>query len=277
MKRLLVRLGVVACLAAGRGSAVAAEWPPLIGPGAMTRLYTTPNLRIVDLRPAEAYAEGHVDGAVSVPMGLWKEARTEQRLDALIGEAGIAAGRPIVLLGDDTAPARLPDLAWLYWELTVRGIEDVALVEGGHDAWAAAGQRLTTRVHRHRTYAASAPPPLPAIDAAGLEEVRLGLAEGALVEVTTGDAGAPPLPGVARVALDDLLRDPRDLADPALVLERVKDSGVPFGTAPILVFAERPEVAAAFWYLAHEVLGIEDVRLAPAAPDAEGVAQLSDR
>ncbi len=94
---------------------------------------------VVDARDPDAYAAGHIPGAVSLPIlslpGL-------HGADEVLGMRGLSGRRRIVCCGGgpDTVPA---DAALLFWFLEAAGA-DVALLEGGIDAWIDTGHDLST-------------------------------------------------------------------------------------------------------------------------------------
>jgi rhodanese-related sulfurtransferase len=86
-------------------------------------LATNPRPVVVDLRPADAFRQGRLPGARSVPL---------RELRRRVGE--LAAGR-IVLYCD--CPAEELDAAYRF--LRDRGFADVQALAGGFAAWVAAG------------------------------------------------------------------------------------------------------------------------------------------
>jgi thiosulfate/3-mercaptopyruvate sulfurtransferase len=109
---------------------------------------TDPRIVIMDLRPPEAFANGHVPGARSfdifgislidtrpAPLAafLWI-------IEHLIQAKGVNSDSTVVIY-DDIAGMRS---ARLFWFLEFFGHDDVHVLNGGYNAWTAAGL-LTTR------------------------------------------------------------------------------------------------------------------------------------
>ncbi len=103
-----------------------------------------PSLVVLDVRPEERFAEGHVPGArrlgrddysVQEPIpGLSKDA---DALQAMLRAQGVDADDTVVLMGDGG-----PEPYRLWWTLrTVAGFE-ARVLDGGLQAWKAAGHRL---------------------------------------------------------------------------------------------------------------------------------------
>ena len=94
----------------------------------------------IDVRPAEAFARGHVAGAVSAPggiPGLEPDARDE-RLAEVLGAAEVRPGRPVLVVG--ALPQDGGAVGWLAWVLAYLGHPHVAVLDGGFAAWRAAGR-----------------------------------------------------------------------------------------------------------------------------------------
>lgn len=106
------------------------------------------NLLFIDFRTPEAYAQGHIPGAINIwrndiednsfPYGGMMAKR--EKLEKLFSEKGITAEHQFVLYD-----ARgLPDAARLWWVLSFYGFENVSLLDGGLQAWQTSGKQLST-------------------------------------------------------------------------------------------------------------------------------------
>jgi thiosulfate/3-mercaptopyruvate sulfurtransferase len=104
-----------------------------------------PNLRIIDLRPAEDYAAGHIPGAVHQPWtdeealrvtqaeGVGSVRRTIEDFEERMGQVlGIRETDPVVIYA-----ARVEPAARMLWELNLHGHFDVAVLNGLFPAWVA--------------------------------------------------------------------------------------------------------------------------------------------
>lgn len=106
-------------------------------PGAVT---------LIDLRPAEDFALGHIAGSKHLDVyGVSLNDSSEAPLNAflaifrvLFGTRGVSADRPVVIY-DYESGERAARAVWL---LAVLGHPDVRILDGGSQAWAAAGGRL---------------------------------------------------------------------------------------------------------------------------------------
>ncbi|MDH4149906.1 MAG: rhodanese-like domain-containing protein [Betaproteobacteria bacterium] len=125
------------------------------------------DVTLVDLRPAEDFAVGHIAGSTHVDIyGVSLNDSSEAPLNSflaifrvLFGSRGVRADRPAVIY-DHESGERAARAVWL---LSVLGHPDVRILDGGTHAWLAAGQKLV-RLHEappaiDPTKAPPTPPP----------------------------------------------------------------------------------------------------------------------
>ncbi|MFZ1907544.1 MAG: rhodanese-like domain-containing protein [Burkholderiales bacterium] len=101
---------------------------------------------LLDLRPAEDFALGHIEGARHLDIyGVSLNDSSEAPLSAflaifrtLFGSRGVARERPVVIY-DHESGERAARAVWL---LAVLGHPDVRLLDGGTRSWSAAGGEL---------------------------------------------------------------------------------------------------------------------------------------
>ncbi len=110
-----------------------------------------PNIRIVDLRPAEAYAEGHIPNAVHLDQGRLRNSEdrllyvpSPEQFAALMSELGIGTHTRVVAYDDvgGQAAARL----WVL--LDYYGHTACSLLNGGWRKWVKEGRPVTREVPR---------------------------------------------------------------------------------------------------------------------------------
>lgn len=147
---VLLLLGSAAPLA-GQGSPLKWPIPPpgpprkihfpqiLIGVKDLSRALATGAVPL-DARDASTFERGHLPGAVSA----WRpEEETPWGIDrvrSLLGEGGITGGSTVVIYGNPDHEA----VARLFWLLRWAGCPEVRILNGGLEAWLAAGYRLET-------------------------------------------------------------------------------------------------------------------------------------
>lgn len=101
---------------------------------------------LIDLRPAEDFAMGHIEGSQHLDIyGVSLSDSSEIPLKAflaifrtLFGARGVAVDKPVVIY-DHESGERAARAVWL---LAVLGHPDVRILDGGTQAWTASGNRL---------------------------------------------------------------------------------------------------------------------------------------
>jgi thiosulfate/3-mercaptopyruvate sulfurtransferase len=104
---------------------------------------------LLDLRPAEQFATGHIPGAIHLDLfGLSLNDTDAAPLRAflamiehLLAARGVSAERPVIVY-DDRSGERS---ARAFWFLEYFGHPSVRVLDGGTGAWTAAGYELTTK------------------------------------------------------------------------------------------------------------------------------------
>ena len=116
--------------------------------GQLEAMLADPNVRVVDVRPADAYAEGHIPNAVHLgaddvndPFAHIAGVRLpDAEIAAMLGELGIDNNTKVVLYDDQGGF----HAARLFWMLEYFGHQDVAVLNGGIPKWQAEGREVTT-------------------------------------------------------------------------------------------------------------------------------------
>jgi thiosulfate/3-mercaptopyruvate sulfurtransferase len=191
-----------------------------------------PQVRIIDARAPQQYAEGHIPGAVNmdgfgggIPRAENGDMADPQEFARIAGELGIGNDATVVVY--DTPSQRMGMVAWtfLYY-----GHHDVRILDGGVTKWLAEGRPLDTEQPQSRsaTYVAK---PVEAVYCS-LEQAKAGVGRDDFVfwdtrsddEYTGSDAGfrAPPrpghIPGAAHLEWTELLDPESRTFKPAAAL-----------------------------------------------------------
>jgi thiosulfate/3-mercaptopyruvate sulfurtransferase len=111
---------------------------------------------LIDLRPAEDFALGHIEGGRHLDLyGVSLNDSSDAPLSAflaifrnLFGTRGVSGDRPVVIYDHETGERA----ARAVWLLAVLGHSDVRILDGGTQAWTASGRRLVQMTE--------APPPV---------------------------------------------------------------------------------------------------------------------
>ncbi|MBX3275883.1 MAG: sterol desaturase family protein [Sandaracinaceae bacterium] len=102
------------------------------------------SLVVLDVRPPDRFAAGHVPGARRLDRGDYSSrepipglSRGPRELEALLRARGADDGETVVLMGDGG-----PEPYRLWWTLRAVGGLEVRVLDGGLEAWKAAGHRI---------------------------------------------------------------------------------------------------------------------------------------
>jgi thiosulfate/3-mercaptopyruvate sulfurtransferase len=106
-------------------------------------------IRLVDMRPADAYVASHLPGAVQVEERLLRDAADSatylpkpEALAAMMGRAGIGNDTRVVIYDDQGGKAA----ARLWYVLNAYGHDRVSLVNGGWNKWIAEARPVSRTV-----------------------------------------------------------------------------------------------------------------------------------
>ena len=150
----LRRLVVASALALGLvGPALAGGAEPLVSAQWLKQHHADPQLVVLDIRSAldgggaEAYARGHIPGAVhsDYDKGGWRVTRNgvpfmlpdAARLEALVGDLGIDEDSHVVVVPAGVHVLDFGSAARVYWTLKAAGHRRVSILDGGFAAWKA--------------------------------------------------------------------------------------------------------------------------------------------
>lgn len=144
--RGLALAGGFLCSAAFFGTSALAEFTNadlVAEPAALSEALNDDTVRIIDVRPADAYKDGHIPGAVSIPADALNDPNAhiagarlpDADLAALFGQSGIDNTKRVVIY-DDRGGFHA---ARLFWMLEYYGHQDVAVLNGGFPRWEAEG------------------------------------------------------------------------------------------------------------------------------------------
>ncbi|WP_333706006.1 sulfurtransferase [Ottowia beijingensis] len=119
---------------------------PLVSPAELKALADAGQVRIVDVRDAEAYALQHLPGAVSAPYARWRGPAANpglvpplKDLTALVQELGLTPEQRTVLVYTGTDSSDFATAARAYWTLKSLGARELSILNGGLNAWRGAG------------------------------------------------------------------------------------------------------------------------------------------
>jgi thiosulfate/3-mercaptopyruvate sulfurtransferase len=109
--------------------------------GQMLRALGLSRLSLVDVRPAEAFDQGHVPFALNVPADVFRSNVTQPgRLAGILGPAGVDSSDEAVVI---SAEGLTPDSALAFVMLERLGQRKVSILMGSVDRWAKLGLSVT--------------------------------------------------------------------------------------------------------------------------------------
>ena len=112
----------------------------------LRRQLPDPSIVLVDVRPPPYFMQGHLPGAVSLPLfflvGPGGETLAADQLAARLGALGVRRDSHVVAYDDGASPSA----AHLYWVLAYYQHPRVSILDGGITAWLHEGEESETRV-----------------------------------------------------------------------------------------------------------------------------------
>lgn len=122
-------------------AAPAVDLDPLVTPAELERVLASADPLVLDIR-GETYSEGHIPGAVSAPYAAFRgpaenpgQLLTEEQLTEVFRSLGIDPERPTVIVHQGTDETDFGAAARVYWTLKSAGVEEIAILNGGMNAW----------------------------------------------------------------------------------------------------------------------------------------------
>lgn len=126
-----------------------AGFDPVISAGELDTALADENPMVIDIR-GDAYDEGHIEGAISAPYGLFRgpannpgQLLPENELEATYEKLGLEPERPVVIVSQGDTDSDFGASARVYWTLKSSGFTDLTILNGGATAWVNAGLPLS--------------------------------------------------------------------------------------------------------------------------------------
>ncbi len=281
MKTLPLVLAAALSLA-GAAQAERLTDAPLVDPAWLAERLEDPSLVVIDVRdPATdtvPFTEGYIPGAVAAPYSAygWRAERDGipgmlppvEDIAARIGALGIDGDTHVVVVPQGVNSTEFGRATRVYWTLKALGHDAVSILDGGANAWLAAGNPVDAApaAPEPATFTATLRPELVA-DAAAVAaaiESDVALVDGRPEAQFTGAEKAE----VARIAgtIPTSVNIPHGaLYDGVFVTpERARElaaaAGVP-AEGPAITFCNTGHWASIAWFGLSEVAGIPDVAM----------------
>ena len=140
------KLGLAVALIVSPVAAMA-QLGPLTDPEGVTQAQATQEAIVLDIRTRAAYETGHVPGSIPAPYGLFRgpadnpgQMVPEDKMTEVLRGLGVTPGRPIVVVHQGSDQTDFGAAARVYWTLKSSGLTDLAILNGGMNAWEKAGK-----------------------------------------------------------------------------------------------------------------------------------------
>lgn len=146
------RIILAACVATiFGGSAFAASFEPLVTSTELAAGAPAVQPIILDIRDT-GYDQGHLPGAISAPYATVRGDKTNPgavpdaaALEAAFEQLGLQTDKPIVIVPEGKTDSDFGAAARVYWTLKSTGFTDLTILNGGTQAWTAAGLPVETQ------------------------------------------------------------------------------------------------------------------------------------
>lgn len=123
---------------------------PLLTPAELEAQIDTVDPLILDIRTGE-HAPEYIPGAVAAPYGLFRgpvdnpgQLPDQLALTSALQELGVTQDRPTVIVHQGADETDFGAAARVYWTLKSNGVSQLAIINGGMNAWKGAGLEIAT-------------------------------------------------------------------------------------------------------------------------------------
>lgn len=126
-------------------------WKRLLSPAELDALIAGDEVLLVDIRSVKDYGRGHVEGAVNVPYHAWRgpaenpgKLIDDAKLTLNLQQLGVEPDSRVVVTYQGADATDFGAAARVYWTIKSAGVDSVAILNGGVNAWREAGLPLST-------------------------------------------------------------------------------------------------------------------------------------
>ncbi len=243
-----------------------------------------PDLRVIEIsrdQEGDTYSKGHIPKAV---FWFWKEKlwHTSDRefaspceIARYLGDIGTTPRSKIVLYGDPIQYG-----TYGLWVLTMAGLSNVSILDGGKTKWIAEGRSLSTLIPQYE--------PSDLIESRtnlsmriGRDDVLKGLRESKRILVDArspeeymGERVSPPggfdhgaerlgrIPGAQPLFFRDLLNEDDTFISPEKILEKIRPLGIKAGVSnDVVTYCRLSHRATLLWFALTHILNIPNVKV----------------
>jgi thiosulfate/3-mercaptopyruvate sulfurtransferase len=275
---------LAAALLAAPAAALAVE--PLTSVDTLRARLGEPDLVILDIRSAidgskaDAYAKGHIPGAIASDYDKsgWRTTRnglpymlpSVAQLEKLIGELGVDEDSKVVVVPAGVSATDFGAASRVYWTLKVAGVHEVSILDGGLAAWTATKYPLETGIvtPSPRIFTATINKSMIA-ELADVEKLAES-GDGTLIDARPPEYFKGKLKIDAAAAYGHIPRsiniDSAEFYDPATNRLRPRDRLAAIASrispsGPVITYCNTGHWSSTDWFVLTELLGRKDVTL----------------
>jgi thiosulfate/3-mercaptopyruvate sulfurtransferase len=276
MKQFVLALALTAGLAA---PALAGTFGPLVEADELAAALDSAEPVLLDIRNA-GYEQGHAEGALFAPYRMFRGPEKNpgalidlEKFEAELEELGLEQDTPIVILAEGKTDTDFGSAARVYWTLKSTGFTDLSILNGGLEAWKAAGLPVNATTESafpseldlsfDSTWLATTAD----VAAVTSGEVKALLVDARPAEFYTGkekhELAARPgtVPGAVSHAYTAFFKDGSPKMSPAIDPEALKaELGVKEDKDTVF-FCNTGHWAASEWFAASELAGVPNAKL----------------
>lgn len=268
-------------------AAQARDLAPLVSVDWLAGQLDADDLVVIDIRSAidggdrEAFEAGHIPGAVysSYTEAGWRRAEGDvvgmlppvPDLEDLVGSLGIDNDTDVVIVPAGVGSTDFGSAARIYWTFRVLGHDRVAILNGGHRAWAEAGQPVETgwNAPERAEFRADYRPELiaNASDVEAATESGIRLVDNRPAEQFGGEdmhpaaRAAGTIPGAVNVDQGALVNEGTAFMVDADTIQALLDQAEVDDNGRTITFCNTGHWAALGWFAMSEIAGYSDVAM----------------
>lgn len=245
---------------------------PVIEAADLKAMMNVRDAQVIDIRAMDdTSAIGYIPGSVHVPIdavqSIWRTQGgipSDRIFTRFVRTAGLTQGAPVVIVHSGQHSRDFGSAALVYWTLKSVGFNNLTILNGGAEAWRAAGGAMADT--------ATAPKPSGTVvrfvskwlaTRAHVDAVMVGDRRADLLQVEAVQAKpTPSIDKALRFSAKGLV-DARGgkLVNERAVFMQIKQVDADWHFGDVITFSETSEYAAAGWFLASEIAGIDNVKV----------------
>lgn len=235
------------------------------------------NMLFVDVSGDDAYKDGHIPGARSSDISKWRhdvdkhsEIRSAAELQAELRRLGVDDDTTVIAYSHHLTLKDILKATYVLWAMEYAGVKNSALLDGGIDAFVAAGGELSMKEEPDAAsdFVVRTNPKM----IASIDEVRAALGKEAMIDSRPAvyyfgaeRQGVLKRPGHINEARSYFwgysLNGDKTLKSEKILRRMFEDGLGLYPSAPVIVYCTGGLEASMNYFVLHRVLGFESARL----------------